>query len=475
MNKLFTYYVCIFFTLLTGIVQSQTQIEIINADEISFNKKISEDRQVLVGNVKTKHNNRFLTCDSAYYYAKDNKIEAFSNIHIWQGDTLSLKGDYLIYHGDHQLAEIQKNVRFKHNEMSLVSEQLKYNFEHEKGFFDEKALITENQKSLSSNKGIYYAGAEKFDFYTNVIVESTEEILRADTLQYWLNSEYAEFKSNGTLENSDIHVKANKGWVNQKDGKAFLSEKIQITDLENDYVLHADSCYLFNEMTHSISYGNTLLTLPLNEDTLYLTADTLIHQQKPESNLLKAYPNVSFKSSDLLGHCDSLSFITNDEDIFLNKTPVIWLDEFQVTADTIRIVLDEDSIKMALLNKNSFITSKIDSSAFNQISGVNMKAYFNKNELSNIKVEGNGESIYYVEDEKDNKPIGVNKIICSNMNIIVNNRTIGSINFYEKPDATLHPIDQITPEEFLLKGFKWRNKHEIMNKIESKIQRHYKF
>jgi len=461
--------------MLTGIVKSQTQIEIINADEISFNKKISEDRQVLTGNVKTKHNNRFLICDSAYYYTKDNKIEAFSNIHIWQGDTLSLKGDYLIYHGNQQLAEIQKNVRFKHNEMSLVSEQLKYDFEYEKGFFDERARITENQKSLSSNKGIYYAASEKFDFYKDVIIENIEEVLRADTLYYWLNSEYAEFKSNGSLENSDIHVKANKGWVNQKDGKALLNDKIQITDLENDYVLHADSCYLFNEMSHSISYGNTLLSLPLNEDTLYLTADTLIHQQKSGSNLLKAYPNVSFKSLDMLGHCDSLSFITIENQILLNKNPVIWLDEYQVTADTISIVLDDDSIKMALLNKNSFITSKVDSSSFNQISGVNMKAYFNENELSNIKVEGNGESIYYVKDEKHNEPTGVNKIICSNMNIIISNRTIGSINFYEKPDAILYPINQIKPENLLLKGFKWRNTHEIMNKIESKIQGHYTF
>ena len=475
MNQLFTYYICFVFTLLTGVVRSQTQIEIINADEISFNKKVSEDRQVLIGNVKTKHKDRFLTCDSAYYYAQDNKIEAFSNIHIWQGDTLSLKGEYLIYYGDHQLAEIQKNVRFRHNEMNLVSEQLKYNFEYEKGFFDQKALITEKEKSLSSHKGIYYARIEKFDFYKDVIIESTEEILRSDTLFYWLNSEYAEFKSKGSLENDNIHVIANKGWVNQKDGTAFLNEKIKITDLENNYVLHADSCHLFNEMSHSISYGNTLLTLPLNEDTLYLTADTLIHQQKSESNLLKAYPKVSFKSLDILGSCDSLSFVTKDEHIFLNKTPVIWLDEFQLTADTISIVLKEDIIKMALLNKNSFIASKADSSSYNQISGENMIAYFDENELSNIEVKGNGESIYYVEDEKNNEPIGVNKIICSNMNIIVRNRAIGSINFYEKPDATLYPIDKISPDNLLLKGFAWKNKPDVLNKIQSKIQLHYTF
>ena len=46
-------------------VQSQTQIEIINADKISFNKKNNKDRQVLTGNVKTKHNEHFMSCDSA--------------------------------------------------------------------------------------------------------------------------------------------------------------------------------------------------------------------------------------------------------------------------------------------------------------------------------------------------------------------------------------------------------------------------
>ena len=60
-----------------------------------------------------------MSCDSAYYYANENKIEAFSNIHIWQDDTLSLKGDYLIYL-EIMLAEIEKNVHFKHNEMHLT-------------------------------------------------------------------------------------------------------------------------------------------------------------------------------------------------------------------------------------------------------------------------------------------------------------------------------------------------------------------
>ncbi len=458
--------------MLSCVVQSQTQIEIINADKISFNKKNNKDRQVLTGNVKTKHNNQFMSCDSAYFYANENKIEAFSNIHIWQGDTLSLKGDYLIYLGNHQLAEIEKNVRFKHNEMNLTSEQLRYNFEHHKGFFDQKAVINEKNKSLKSNQGIYYASTKKFDFYKNVVIETEEETLRSDTLYYWLQNEYAVFNSNGSIENNKINVKAQSGWVNQKNGKAFLNDNVRIINLENNSILHADTCYLFNEMNHSISYGNTLLSMPLNEDTLYLTADTLLQKKKTEGNLLQAYPRANFKSDDMVGFCDSLSYSTKDENLFLNKEPVIWLDQFQLTSDSIRILLNKDLIKMAFLNKSAFIASEVDSNSFNQISGENMKAYFHENELSNIEVIGNGESIYYVEDAEKSKAVGVNKIICSNMNITINNRQIENIYFYKEPDAMLYPLSQINRNDLLLKGFTWRNKSNVENIIRGKIDKH---
>ena len=461
--------------MLSGVVKSQTQIEIINADKISFNKKNNKDRQVLTGNVKTKHNNQFMSCDSAYFYASENKIEAFSNIHIWQGDTLSLKGDYLIYLGNHQLAEIEKNVRFKHNEMNLTSVQLRYNFEHHKGFFDQKAVINEKNKSLKSNQGIYYASTEKFDFYKNVVIETEEENLRSDTLYYWLQNEYAVFKSNGSIENNKINVKAQSGWVNQKNGKAFLNDNVQIINLENNSILRADTCYLFNEMNHSISYGNTLLSLPLNEDTLYLTADTLLQKKKTEGNLLQAYPRANFKSVDMVGFCDSLSYSTKEENLFLNKEPVIWLDQFQLTSDSIRIILNKDLIKMAFLNKSAFITSEVDSNSFNQISGENMKVHFHENELSNIEVIGNGESIYYVEDEEKSEAVGVNKIICSNMNITIKNKQIENINFYKEPDAMLYPLNQMNRNDLLLKGFTWRNKSNIENIIQSKMDKYHLF
>ena len=305
-----------------------------------------------------------MTCDSAYYYSNENKIEAFSKIKIWQGDTLSLEGDYLIYYGNIQLAVVKKNIKLKHNNLIITSEKIRYNF-NKKGFFDQKVVINEKNKLLKSNQGIYDASIEKFDFYNNVYIETKEDTLFSDTLYYWLDDEYLIFQSNGSILNNKLYIKAQHGWVNQKIGEAFLTKNVEITNLENNSIVKSDTSYFFNEMNHSISYGNTLLSIPLDKDTLHLTADTLFQKKKHEDNLLLAYPNVNFKSIDMTGYCDSLSYSINEDNIFLNKEPVIWLDEFQLTSDSIQIILKKNEIYMAFLYKGAFIASKIDSLSYN--------------------------------------------------------------------------------------------------------------
>ena len=473
MIKPLTYLLFLSLVLLCHKSNAQSQIEIINADKISYNKKINEDRQLLIGNVKTKHENRFLNCDSAYYYAKENRIEAFDNINIWQGDTLSLKGDYLIYHGNHQLAEIQRNVHFRHNEMTLESQNLNFNFNINEGYFDTKGTITSKEKSLSSSKGVYYSDIEKFDFYGDVLVEDEKETLKADTLFYWLKTEYASFSSNGIIENKDFEIKAQRGWVNQREGNAFLSSQVEITQIEDAYKMYADTCYISDQMKQSISYGNTLLYLPFNSDSLYLTADTLINNQN--TKLLKAYTKVSFKTESLTGHCDSLSYNTENSTIYLNSEPVLWLEDFQLTADTITLLLLDDELDKAYLNKNAFIASKLDSISVNQISGVNMQANFKDNTLNTINVSGNGESIYYIEDEETGQNVGLNKIICSNMDITIEQNKLKNIKFLEKPTATLYPIGDITKDLRFLKHYKSHKKELILKELESKTHVHKGF
>ena len=63
------------------------------------------DCLILKSNVVFVHQDMTMSCDSAVFNTKDNFIEAFGNIHLWQ-DTIDLYGDQVYYDGNTKTAEI---------------------------------------------------------------------------------------------------------------------------------------------------------------------------------------------------------------------------------------------------------------------------------------------------------------------------------------------------------------------------------
>ena len=82
---------------------AQKQIEIIHADDFIFNKNKHPNYTKLVGNVAFQHKGTTMNCDSAFQY-KNNKLDAFGNIRINQGDTLYVFGKKLFYDGNNSKA-----------------------------------------------------------------------------------------------------------------------------------------------------------------------------------------------------------------------------------------------------------------------------------------------------------------------------------------------------------------------------------
>jgi hypothetical protein len=138
----------------------------------------------------------------------------------------------------------------------------------------------------------------------------------------------------------------------------------------------------------------------------------------------------------------------------LFRNPVIWNEENQLTADTIRIQLANNDLETMYLIRSGFIVSQVDSINFDQIKGKNITGYFFDNELKKVFVEGNGETIYFAEDEA-NEYIGINKAICSKMMIYLDSSSISDISFYTKPEAVLHTIEELSTEEKRLRGLQW--------------------
>src|SRR4030043_364776 len=101
-------------------------IELINADidSIVIDKHTGKDIHHFLGNVLLRHNEITMSCDSAHFSQDKNQVTAYSKIHIEQGDTLDLFGDYLFYDGKSEIALVTGNVELIDKETHLFTKAI---------------------------------------------------------------------------------------------------------------------------------------------------------------------------------------------------------------------------------------------------------------------------------------------------------------------------------------------------------------
>ncbi|MBT5274069.1 MAG: hypothetical protein HOL74_04510, partial [Flavobacteriales bacterium] len=120
----FLFHILLLLLSISTIAQNSKRIEILNADNTYANANIHPDYWRLIGNVSFKHNDAIMTCDSAYHYNAENKMEAFGKIKINQGDSITLTGEMLTYFGKENKADIKGDVVLIDKHMTLNTEQV---------------------------------------------------------------------------------------------------------------------------------------------------------------------------------------------------------------------------------------------------------------------------------------------------------------------------------------------------------------
>ena len=93
------------------------------------------EAQIVIGNVRFRHDSIYMYCDSACYYDKISSFEAFGNVRMEQGDTLFLYGDRLYYDGLTQIARMRDNVRMENRTTTLLTDSLNYDRVYNLGYF----------------------------------------------------------------------------------------------------------------------------------------------------------------------------------------------------------------------------------------------------------------------------------------------------------------------------------------------------
>ncbi|MES2691248.1 MAG: OstA-like protein [Bacteroidota bacterium] len=486
------------YVLLTGIVilsvlQSYGQngllsggkIQVLNANTFELVTKGKSRIKKLIGQVQLKQDNTLLYCDSAYLFDETDYVEAYDNVRINHSDSVNFYGDILKYNGQKRTARLEKNVRMVDNGSTLTCNELDFDFNLNKASYFTGGKLISAQNTLTSRIGHYYTNSKELYFKKDVKLKGQEFDMVCDTLKYQTSTRIATFYGNTIITSETDTVYCQAGTYHTEKQSGILLKRAKIRSAENTLI--ADTIVYDRKKKYSKALGNIIILDTINKtlvlgnvaelfglkkssyvtkdalafslvdkDTLMIWADTIYTYQKSAENardILKAFYKVRIYKKDLQAICDSMVYIKQDSAMTLYKQPVLWSDANQITGDTILFYINNRKLDSMYIRNNSFVASKINAAHYNQIKGKDMKAYFRESKIDYIQVYGNGQSIYYPQE--DSAYIGVNVIDCSEMKFRFESGKIKSAQFITQPDAIFYPLNEMKPEQLKLKGFKW--------------------
>jgi lipopolysaccharide export system protein LptA len=468
------------------------QIEILHSDVVEFFKSSGPAVKRLIGNVAFRQNDALMYCDSAYYYTEENRFDAFSRIHIKQGDTLDLYGDYMKYLGNIKLAQVRKHVKLIDKESTLRTENLDFNLAESYGYYFDGGDLNNGANKMKSRIGYYYTKLKLFHFKNQVEIYNPDYTIFSDTVKYntvsqtawffgptrilskentiycengWYNTKLniAQFNKNSklfnkgqTLTGDSLHYERDLGF-----GEAFIH--VELFDSAQNVLLKGSYGWYYENPEHAMITGRAEMIKMSKTDTLYIHADTLRSlTDSLQKKVMLGYYHVKFFKTDLSSKCDSLSYSEADSTIRLYGEPVLWSDVNQLTAEHIDIFTRNKQIdRMEMLN-SAMIIEQQDTLRFNQVKGKKMVGFFSEGMLNHINVNGNGQTIYFPKD--GNEVIGMNKAESTNIIIYLKEKKITRIVWLVKPTGVLTPVAKISPQEMMLKGFKWLDEYRPLRK-----------
>ncbi|MDR3705030.1 MAG: OstA-like protein [Paludibacteraceae bacterium] len=478
------------------VAQGKSPIFLEHSGTLSFDQKQQADCQVLRNDVVFRQGNTRLFCDVANFYEQRNKIDAFGNIRIVQGDSLRIYGEILHYDGNTHMARIKGHVRVVHHNTVLETDSLDFDQANNIGYYYTGGRITDKENVLTSKKGDLSFKTNLFTFRENVHLDNKNLALRTEVLKYnskqkiayfsvptniWYNEKTKIYTENGwyntntddcqLMKNSYVNhfggkkLKADTIFYNKKTGKMIARQHVQLTDSVQkmlvrgrygNFVQNGDDG-LMRDSAYAVDFSGT--------DSLYLHADTLKTKGDSTYHKMRGIGNVRFFRADLQGKCDSVSYSTTDSILNMYERPVLWSDSAQICGEFIQLYQKNKKADMIWVKGWALVVSQVDSTHFNQIQGKTLKAYIKDNQVRKVKVEGNAIAVYHPRDN-DGSLIGVNRAESSTLTTYLKNKKIERIVMIPASTGTMYPIDQVPDDKKYVSRYMWLDGIRPKNKMD---------
>lgn len=342
---------------LPQLVYAQQPVKLIHADSLVGYTKGGDAFRELVGHVRLQQDSTTLSCDRALQNLTTDSVSLYGDVRVLD-DTLTLKTDRANYSGKTKTVTSRTPV-----------------------------YLNDRKRTLTASSGTYDAETKLARFYGNVFVRDTSSWLRSDTLFYYRTAD-------STIANGNVRIHS----------------------LDNNVTVYG---------VHFIDYGkenySRITGTPLLEqidtasdgtiDTLMITGKTMEAYRDSANQRFLARDSVEIVRGHLSARCGYGIYLSADSLVVLQKNPVVWYEDNQLTGDSIAVYIRNKNISRVNVIGASFAVSQSDSlysNRFNQLKGRRLTMFLKDRKVSRIIVESNATSLYYLYDK--NKPNGANKV-----------------------------------------------------------------
>lgn len=474
---------------------SKQIVHVIKADIFRRIKQDSaKDLNLLVGNVELRQNNTTFYCDSAIQDNELNQFEAFGNIHINDADSVHTYSQYLKYIGDTRIANLKTKVKMTDGKGVLTTENLEYDLNAKLGTYLDGGKVVNGKSVLTSKEGYYYADTKDVYFQKNVRLVDPEYTLASDTLLYNVNSEVASFVAATTIRDAKSRIRTRSGYYDLKKGKAnftnrpimddstqfVIADKINYDKISGEGIADGNVIYtdtsqgvamlsgaaVFNNQKKDIlSYKHPVMILKQDNDSLFIAADSFYSayhnrdtsKKADRSDTMRyfnAFHHVRIFSDSLQGKCDSLFYSTIDSIFRFFVDPIIWTKGSQVSGDTLLLTTKNKKVDQFFANENAFSINEAQVGLYNQLKGNNMSGTFIDGTLDFIKAKGNGESLYYLQDQ-DSAYVGMDYTQADAIIFKFIQKELKRVTWINSATGTTYPFKKIPADKRELRNFRW--------------------
>lgn len=413
------------------------------------------------GGVVVKGEN-LLESDRGYYYANRREVACVERVEM-RNETYQLKGDSVIY-------DLQTDHAY---------------------FFDNTNIWNQQGDYLYADRGEYEKPDELYSLTRNGYVLTDKQELWSDSLDYYRATGHLVLRRNIQIDDTEHKSLAfgDYGEYWKEPVRALLTRRPAVVSYDpqqgDSLFMRADTIWVLTVFPFADADTLRSDSLPTQADSAGLRspsrtpgarpsagADSLGHDELSARGadsippaltaadsmyrMVKAYRDVRMFRSDFQAVCDSLVAFSSDSTIHLYIDPVLWNETNQVTSDVMDVFTEHEQIERVEFVGRPMMITELDTMYYNQVTGKEMTAFFRNNQIFRNDVNGNVQTIYYLQEDDSPRVVNLLVVEGGSMTSYIEQRKVDKIVYRANPVATIYPLDKIPEDQNLfLKDFKW--------------------